>query len=178
MRSAMACPIAWVDMARDFMGPAPGSFPAVPPGLVQFRFRGADCPAPARPQAAAPEPVPESAQGASTGTGTRRQPCSVSELPAAPGCITPLEARRSLSPLFPHRRLPPAGPARGDWPPTATSLHTTLARLCLTASETRLALLALFPFPLRPQGNSTRPVPVRSLAPAYATHCSLPNRPS
>ena len=61
MRSAMARLITGIDMAGHFMGPAPGSFPAVPPGLEQFRFRGADGPAPARPPAAAPDSAPEPA---------------------------------------------------------------------------------------------------------------------
>ena len=74
MRSAMARLIAGVDMAGHFMGPAPGSFPAVPPGLEQFRFRGADGPAPARHQGAAaadsePDPAPEPAPAPARDTG-------------------------------------------------------------------------------------------------------------
>jgi hypothetical protein len=105
MRSATARLIAGVDMAGHFMGPAPGGFPAVLPGLEQFRFHGADDPAPARPPAAAraPDSAPEhgagtgAGHGASTDTRTRRRPRSAHELPAAPGRIASLAARRSPS---------------------------------------------------------------------------------
>jgi hypothetical protein len=80
MRSAMARLIAGVDMAGHFMGLAPGSFPAVPPGLEQFRFRGADGPAPARPPAvardSAPEPAPVPAPASETGAAPARRASS------------------------------------------------------------------------------------------------------
>jgi hypothetical protein len=94
MRSAMARLIAGVDMAGHFMGPAPGSLPAVRPGLEQFRFRGADGPAQARPSAAAPDSAPEPAP----------VPASAPETGAAPARRTSSRQRRtevSLPPFFP-----------------------------------------------------------------------------
>ena len=44
------------------------------------------------------------------------------------------------------------------------------------ALQCRAGCMVSSVLPLHPQGNSTRPVPSRPRAPAYATHCSLPNR--
>jgi hypothetical protein len=87
MRSAMERLIAGVDMAGRFMGPAPGIFQAVPPGLEQFRFRGTDGPAPARPPAAAPDSAPEPAP----------VPAPASELSAAPARRTSSRQRQDAS---------------------------------------------------------------------------------
>jgi hypothetical protein len=74
MCSSMARLITGIDMAGHFREPAPGSFPAGPPGLEQFRFRGADGPAPARPPAAAPDSAPEQAPASAPAPETGAAP--------------------------------------------------------------------------------------------------------
>jgi hypothetical protein len=110
MRSAMARLIAGVDMAGHFMGPTPGSFPAVPPGLEQFRFRGTDGPEPARPLAAA---------GRRTRRRTRRrnrrrcQHRHRNQAPPPLGARAPGSAGTHRVPNRPEVSLPPFSPLPG-----------------------------------------------------------------